>query len=113
MTINNDLHYGVSDTQREKVGKEVEGRLFEKLHEKAQRLITKKGFSLCAASNIQVQDPYTAHEDYYYRNSRNAVSNYAQLAQQDAQEVNINPPSEYKAKFIINGNFDILQEIKK
>ncbi|MDR2790776.1 MAG: SIMPL domain-containing protein [Campylobacteraceae bacterium] len=112
MTINDNLHYGISDAQREKVAKEVEGRLFEKLQEKAKRVINKSGFSLGAASNVHVKDPYTGNDDYYYRNGRNSV--YAQAFQvQNAQEVDINPPSEYSAKFVINGSFDIIQEIKK
>ncbi|MDR1614057.1 MAG: SIMPL domain-containing protein [Campylobacteraceae bacterium] len=112
MTINNNLHYSVSDEQREKVAKEIEGKLFEKLQEKAQRLITKKGFSLGAPSNIHIQNPYIRYDDYY--ESNNAMSNYAQTDQiQAANEVSIDPPSEYKTKFIISGSFDILQEVKR
>ncbi|MDR2100367.1 MAG: SIMPL domain-containing protein [Campylobacteraceae bacterium] len=113
MTINNDLHYSVSDEQRQKVQNEIEGKLFEKLYEKAKRLIGKNGFSLGAPTNISIQSPYANYNEYS-RFRKDAVLNSAQLLQtQEASEVSINPPSEYETILIIHGSFDILQEIKK
>jgi uncharacterized protein YggE len=114
MTINDDLYYKVSDEQRDKVQKEIEGRLLAKLHEKAQRLLGKNGFYLGAPTSIQIQNPYAGYnDDYYYRNKQRMVTNYGQMQTQEAAEVSINPPSEYEAAFIMTGSFDILQEIKE
>jgi uncharacterized protein YggE len=116
MTINDSLHYSVSDEQRENIEKEVESSLFEKLQEKAHRLISKKGFSLGAVSNIHLYTYDAYCSSNAYGSSANAVLNNLQLNQiqiQKAEEVSINPPSEYKATFVISGSFDILQEVKR
>ncbi|MDR1285211.1 MAG: SIMPL domain-containing protein [Campylobacteraceae bacterium] len=114
MSVNNDLDYSVSTEQRQKAEKEVEERLFAKLQEKAKRTVERNGYFVGAPSHLNIQTlDYNNEYDYGYRGDMMANSKQLQDESQIANEIDVNPPSEYKITFVVNGSFDILQNIKK
>ncbi|MDR1912245.1 MAG: SIMPL domain-containing protein [Helicobacteraceae bacterium] len=117
MNVNNDLFYFVSDERKQKRIGEYESKLFEKLQERAKRLIGNKEYSLGAPSNLSIST--VAADDSRYRNYRGYDQNYvtnsanAITQTQAAQTIDINPPSDYEIAITINGSFDITKDIKK
>jgi uncharacterized protein YggE len=119
MNINDDLVYLVSEENKQKLISEYESALFKKLQEKAKRLIGGSEYALGAPRNLSVSLLGAQENDrnaYRYRgyNQNSVVNRLNSVAQtQQAQIVDISPPSKSEISITIYGEFDIVGKIKR
>ncbi|MDR0664657.1 MAG: SIMPL domain-containing protein [Helicobacteraceae bacterium] len=112
MNVNNDLRYSVSEEKRQKVISEHESKLFSKLLEKAERAVGGSGYSIGVPSNLAIVSMDIDYGEYRYGDYDPLVTNSVNSAAQTqkAQDLQLNPPSEYAITIGIRGAFDITRE---
>lgn len=112
MTINNDISYSISDEEKEKILSSVESMLLDKLIHKATTLLDKK-YSLGVPKTLSYNKNDFVVQPRYYNYENKMVSNLGQAQAFDAQEVNINTPSEFEITLTMSGVFEVVQSIFK
>ncbi|MFV0481292.1 MAG: SIMPL domain-containing protein [Campylobacteraceae bacterium] len=112
MTINSDMAYSISDEKKSEIIAKEESLMFKKLQEKAQRLIKESNYKIGVPSylNIYLNENYT---DSVLANRFSGITNTAKLQSFEAKEVDINTPNEFMATILMNGSFELVQDIVK
>lgn len=110
MMVNNDMHYSVSATEKDRILAEHEQVIYQKLADKATRLLGKQ-YQLGIPTNLNSHDNNIYEvQPRSYGYSRSMI-NASQSQNFMADEVDIQTPSEFSMTLTMTGTFEIVKKI--